>query len=113
MVHRLPVRTQRAAAAIKRRVGSRAFGARRCTISPNLVITVAWSRSYLTAAATCRITHMDPFGFFVMLTMATFTLLSGGVLTSLVVLERKPHRSQGHTQPINRRRARKSRRSAA
>jgi len=56
---------------------------------------------------------MDPFGFFVMLTMATFTLLSGGVLTSLVVLERKPHRSLGHTQPINRRRARKSRRSAA
>src|SRR5262249_48962755 len=81
------------------------LGARRCTISANLVITVARSRPYLTAAATCRITHMDPFGFFVMLTMATFTLLSGGVLTSLVVLERKPHRSQGHTQPIKRRRA--------
>lgn len=53
---------------------------------------------------------MDPFGFVVLITMATFTLLGGGVLVSLLVLERNPGRSGCNAQPMNRRRRARQRR---
>jgi hypothetical protein len=54
---------------------------------------------------------MDPFSFLVLLTMATFTLCGGGILLSLVVMERNSGkaRAPGQRNPAPGRRARKRR----
>jgi hypothetical protein len=49
---------------------------------------------------------MDPFGLLIVLTMATFTLIGGGLLVSLVVMECKPgpaNRTQAQRKRARRR----------